>query len=279
MYTRLAFSIAAHLEPEILLVDEVLAVGDADFQKKSLGRMSELGESGRTVLFVSHSMPAILRLCPRVILLDAGGVVADGLSSNVVRTYLQSGLGSTAEREWGDVATAPGDDAVRLKAVRVRAESGEVSEEIDIRQPITLELEYWHLATDAKFRPFANVHLYNDEGVCLFVSADHVNRHWYNSPRRQGVVRAICRIPGNYFAEGRISVMAAVSSYDPTLVHAKEPDAVSFVVVDRSAGDGARGQHPHDLPGVVRPLLEWTIETDSRDMALRQRSSERRLAR
>nr|MBA3737255.1 ABC transporter ATP-binding protein [Actinomycetota bacterium] len=116
MYMRLAFSVAAHLEPEILLVDEVLAVGDAAFQKKCLGRMEELSGTGRTVLFVSHSMPSVLRLCPRVILLDGGHVTADGNSSAVVEEYMGRGSGG-AEREWPDRAAAPGDDRVRLASV------------------------------------------------------------------------------------------------------------------------------------------------------------------
>src|SRR5205809_625485 len=129
MYMRLAFSVAAHLEPEILLVDEVLAVGDAQFQKKCLGRMEELGGTGRTVLFVSHSMPSVMRLCARVILLDGGHLTADATGSQVVEEYMGRG-GGAAEREWPDLETAPGDGRVRLKAVRVVNERGELAPEI-----------------------------------------------------------------------------------------------------------------------------------------------------
>jgi lipopolysaccharide transport system ATP-binding protein len=97
MQVRLGFAVAAHLEPEILIIDEVLAVGDAEFQKKCLGKMSEIGQAGRTIVFVSHSMPAILRLCDRAILLDHGRVVTDGPTHDVVRTYLESDLGRTGE--------------------------------------------------------------------------------------------------------------------------------------------------------------------------------------
>ena len=144
MYLRLAFAVAAHLEPEILLVDEVLAVGDADFQKKCLGRMEQIGESGRTVIFVSHSMPSVIRLCERVILLDQGGVVADGRPREVIHQYLDSGLGSSAERVWDTPDVAPGDTVARLKAVRV-VQDGRVDEEIDIARPVDLEVEYWLL--------------------------------------------------------------------------------------------------------------------------------------
>jgi homopolymeric O-antigen transport system ATP-binding protein len=267
MYMRLAFSVAAHLEPDVLLVDEVLAVGDADFQKKCLGRMSGLTDAGRTVLFVSHSMTTIFRLCPRVILLDKGGVVADGPSGEVVARYLSSGLGSSAARSWEDPADAPGDGSVRLRAVRILNERGEVVEEVEVRQRFAVELEYDVLETPPNFRPVANLHFFNDHGVCLFVTGDHVNREWYETDRRTGGVRATCWVPGDLLNEGRVTVTAAVSSLNPTLVHAREDDAVSFMVVDRSDGTGARGVFARDLPGAVRPLLEWSVTTDSHTAA------------
>src|SRR4051812_3656645 len=116
MYMRLAFSVAAHLEPEILLVDEVLAVGDAAFQKKCLGRMEELSGTGRTVLFVSHSMPSVLRLCRRVVLMDGGSVQLDGSPGSVIEEYLGHG-GGAAERIWAAITDAPGDELVRLRSV------------------------------------------------------------------------------------------------------------------------------------------------------------------
>ena len=117
MYLRLAFSVAAHLDPEILLVDEVLAVGDVAFQRKCLDKMQDVGKKGRTVLFVSHNMPAIARLCERTILLDSGGVREDGPSHRVVANYLSSDVGTTAAREWRDAAAAPGNRTARRRAV------------------------------------------------------------------------------------------------------------------------------------------------------------------
>ena len=108
MKVRLAFSVAAHLEPEILIVDEVLSVGDADFQKKSLSKMENIGQEGRTVLFVSHSMSAISRLCERAILLERGKVIADGPAHQVVSSYLNSSSGTSAERVWSDPGQGPG---------------------------------------------------------------------------------------------------------------------------------------------------------------------------
>ncbi len=259
MYLRLAFAVAAHLDPDILLVDEVLAVGDADFQKKCLGRMEEIGRSGRTVVFVSHSMPAILRLCERVILLDQGGVLADGAPHEVVRAYLDAGLGSSVERIWEHPDSAPGDDLVRLKAVRVRS-GGRITEEIDIRMPIDLEVEYWQLRRADGIWPSVNLHITNEDGILLFVTSDFNDKVWRIASRDEGTVRAVCRIPGNFLAEGRHFVLAAISTFNPTFVHALESDVVSFQVVDRSVGDGVRGEYPNDWPGAVRPLLDWKVQ-------------------
>ena len=262
MYMRLAFSVAAHLEPDILLVDEVLAVGDSEFQKKCLGRMSDFSTAGRTVLFVSHSMPTIFRLCPRVILLDRGGVVADGPSTAVVGKYLSSGLGSSAERVWDDPEQAPGNDLVRLRAVRVLDEAGAVADEVDSRGRFAVEVEYDLLRVQDNIRPFANLHFFNDEGVCLFVSGEHVNPRWNETECRLGRMRSTCWVPGDFLNEGRVIVTAAVSSLDPTEVHARENDAVAFMVVDKGQG-GARAGFARDLPGAVRPLLEWSVSAES----------------
>jgi lipopolysaccharide transport system ATP-binding protein len=259
MKVRLGFAVAAVLEPEILLIDEVLAVGDADFQKKCLGKMSEIGAGGRTIVFVSHSMPAILRLCDRAILLDHGRVVVDGPTHEAVGRYLESGPGRTSSREWPDPASAPGDDVARLKSVRVVPVGGGPADEIEIRRPIDIEVEYW-TETPGDQRPSVNLHFYNDEGVCLFINNDWNDRRWRDASRRPGLVRAVCHIPGNFLAEGRVIVTAVVSTYDPTVVHAQETDAIAFVVVDRSEGDGARGEFANEYPGVVRPLLEWHVE-------------------
>src|SRR5215204_31657 len=121
MYMRLAFAVASHLEPEILVVDEVLAVGDAQFQKKCLGKMSNAALEGRTVLFVSHNMIAVQSLCQRVIWLDHGEIVDNGPSPKVVSNYLTSAAGATSSEEvYDNVKTAPGNDTVRFHRVRVR---------------------------------------------------------------------------------------------------------------------------------------------------------------
>lgn len=256
MYMRLAFSVAAHLEPEILLVDEVLAVGDADFQKKCLGKMGDLSASGRTVLFVSHSMPSVLRLCPRVLLLDGGHLTADGSGPRVIEEYIGRGAGAT-ERVWNDQATAPGDDRVRLHAVRVVDSAGVASADVDIREPVIIEIDYWNLTDDPGFCPLSNMHVFNGDGTMLFASiqADRPTGTAVIGPR---LVKTRCTIPGNFLAEGSIFIRTAVTSLSPTVIHAVVHDVVAFHVVDPSVGDGARGDWAGDFPGVVRPLLHWS---------------------
>jgi lipopolysaccharide transport system ATP-binding protein len=255
MYLRLAFAVAAYLEPEILLVDEVLAVGDASFQKKCLNKMESVSEQGRTVLFVSHNMSSVTRLCERTILLDGGRVTCDGPSHEVVSVYLQSGLGTSAQRQWDDVQTAPGNDVVRLRAVRIRTESGEVTDTVDIRRPIGIEMEFDVLKPGRVLVP--NFHFVNEEGVYLFVANDH-DPQWRRRPRPSGRFISTAWIPGNFLSEGTLVVGAAVSTMDPVTVHFYERDAVAFHVADSLSGDSARGDYAGPFPGVVRPLLKWT---------------------
>ena len=260
MQVRLGFAVAAHLEPEVLFVDEVLAVGDAAFQAKCLGRIEAIGASGRTVIFVSHSMPAILRLCPRALLLDHGRVIAQGPSHEVVRAYLETDLGRTSERRWAR-HEAPGDEVARLKSIRVVTPDGQPGDEVDIRYPVHVQVEYWSELPGA-LRPYVNLHFFNDEGVCLFVSDDNSNEDWRRTRRSRRLVRSSVSIPGNFLAEGRVIVTVAVSTMNPTVVHAIERDAIAFQVVDRSDGDGVRGEWAGDWPGVLRPRLEWSVSTD-----------------
>lgn len=255
MYVRLAFAVAAHLEPEILIVDEVLAVGDASFQKKCLGKMEDVGQEGRTVLFVSHNMAAITRLCERVILLDQGHVMADGVPAQVVGEYLRSGMGSTAMREWPDLGTAPGNDLVRLRAVRMRDRQGAVADTMDIRESICMEVEYDVLVPGQVIVPHAD--FVNEEGTTAFVTID-LDPAWHRRPRPVGTFISTVRIPANFLAEGSLVAGIALSTMDPFIVHVHVPDAVAFHVTDALDGDSARGDYGGQMPGVVRPLLAWS---------------------
>jgi lipopolysaccharide transport system ATP-binding protein len=257
MYVRLAFAVAAHLDADILIVDEVLAVGDASFQRKCLKKMEDIGQHGRTVLFVSHNLASITRLCSRAILLEKGHVERDGAAHEVVRFYLHSDLGTTAAREWPDPQAAPGNEVARLRAIRVRTHDGEVTEKIDIRKAVQLELEWDVLQPGHVLVP--NLHFHNEEGLVIFITSD-LDATWRRRARDAGRYVSTVQIPGNFFAEGSISVGAAVSTMDPVFVHFYEPDAVAFEVIDVLAGDSARGDYGGPMPGVVRPLLDWTNE-------------------
>jgi lipopolysaccharide transport system ATP-binding protein len=259
MYLRLAFAVAAHLDTEILVVDEVLAVGDASFQKKCLAKMEDVGQHGRTVVFVSHNMMAVTRLCQRTILLDEGRVLDDGPSHEIVGSYLRSGLGTTAHREWPDDASAPGNHIARLRGVCVKTEDGEISEAMDIRYPIRIEMTFDVLEGGHQLVP--NFHLFNEEGVCVFIVNDQ-DPEWRHRTRPQGRFVSTVNIPGNFLAEGAIVVRAVVSTMDPVTVHFSEDDAVAFQVIDSLDGDSALGAFAGAYPGVVRPLLQWTTEHD-----------------
>ena len=254
MYVRLAFAVAAHLEPEILVVDEVLAVGDAAFQKKCLEKMESAGHEGRTVLFVSHNMPAVTRLCTRAIMLSDGYLIADGTAHAVVGTYLTSDLGTTAHREWSDEAEC-GDDVARLRAVRVLNDKGELSDALDIRRPIGIEVEFDVLTPGRVLVP--NFVITNEDGVCVCHPHDWQS-DWRGRPRSTGRYRRIAWIPGNFMAEGTFLIDMAISSYDPVITHCHERQVVAFQVIDTRDGDSARGDYAGPLPGVVRPTFQWT---------------------
>ncbi|MCI1279211.1 MAG: ABC transporter ATP-binding protein [Nitrospira sp.] len=260
MYLRLAFSVAAHLEPEILIVDEVLAVGDAAFQKKCLGKMEGVAKEGRTVLFVSHNMQAVTRLCERVILLDNGGVVGDGPASQLVTRYLSSSEGSTKVREWDDPARAPGSDVVRLRAVRARGEDGQPTDLVEIQKSVGVEIDYEVLKPGYMFHPCFSVH--NSEGVLLF-SAQDTDRTWMRRPRPAGRYTSTGWIPGDLLNEGALFVGVAIWTLAPDHCHFYERDAVAFHVVDSFEEGLSRGGWLGNVPGVIRPFCKWETQSEN----------------
>jgi lipopolysaccharide transport system ATP-binding protein len=258
MHVRLGFAVSAYLERDVLLVDEVLAVGDVEFQKKCLNKMQDVGKEGRTVLFVSHSMSAITRLCPRAILLEAGKVVADGPSSDVVHTYLtymSAGSKTMAVCEWQDLTKAPGGEVVRLVAVRVKTEDGEITETVDIRRPCHIEMEYEVLQSG--FVSIPSYNFYNEEGILIFGTLD-LHPEWRRRPRPAGRWVSTACIPGNFLAEGRFFVTASLATMHPWVMQFGERDVVAFQVIDGMDGDSARGDYGGTFEGVVRPLLQWS---------------------
>jgi lipopolysaccharide transport system ATP-binding protein len=271
MYLRLAFSVSAHLEPEILILDEVLAVGDTSFQQKCLNKMTELRKDGRTIIFVSHSMQSVTRLCERAMYLSEGTVVDDGQSQEVATGYLGSQIKIEAERTWANPAKAPGNEIARLCAVRVRTESGEVRNTLDIRRPVAVEMEFEVLEEGHVLVP--NYQFANEEGICVFATANH-DPVWHRRPRPLGRYTSTVWIPGNFLSEGTLLVGPAVSTMVPVKVHFFEPAAIAFQIVDTLDGDSVRGDYTGPMPGVVRPLLSWTTEFHSPSNSEPKRRSE-----
>ena len=258
MYLRLAFSVAVHLDAEVLTMDEVLAVGDVPFQQKCLDKMEEIRREGRTILFVSHSMAAVTRLCKRALLFEKGRIIADGPAHEVVGDYLGSERSLGAEKEWFDASEAPGNDVVRLRRVRVRDEAGETIAVADIRRSVGIEVTYEVLRQNQILTP--SFDLFNEAGVHLFAVHD-IGDEWRRRPRRVGRYVSTVWVPGNTLSEGRMLVQASVLSYIPvTMLHTREPNVVTFQVIDKCEGDSARGDYVGVVPGAVRPLLQWTTE-------------------
>jgi lipopolysaccharide transport system ATP-binding protein len=258
MYVRLAFSVAAHLEPDILLVDEVLAVGDAEFQQRCLGRMEDFSGSGRTVLFVSHNMQAVNQLCDRAILLDGGSIVQDGEPSDVVTHYLQSVHDSGSYIAWDELDAAPGDDVARLRSIRVVDETGETVNTADVRRPVGIEIVFRILRDGQSV--FPKIKLHDRRGDIAFNAID-TSPHW-NDPSPPGDYAATAWIPANLLNEGMASFDGAVCSIRAPKLrqHAAHYGGISFQIYDPGDGDSARGRFTGELRGVVRPLLDWTTE-------------------
>jgi homopolymeric O-antigen transport system ATP-binding protein len=257
MYLRLAFSVAAHLETEIVFVDEVLAVGDARFQKKCVNKMRDLGSKGRTLIFVSHSMPTITRLCERAVLLEEGRIIEDGPSLNVVHSYLSSDSGTSLERIWPEISKSPGNEIVRLRAVRVKHEDARHTDSIDICSPVGIEMQYDVLTPDYVLIPY--YHFFRENGVLAFEVLD-TNPEWRRRPRPKGRYKSTVWIPGNFLSEGMYSVYSAIITADPNITHVNERDTVTFQVIDSFKSDSARGDYRGTMSSAVRPLLKWDTQ-------------------
>jgi lipopolysaccharide transport system ATP-binding protein len=250
MYVRLAFAVAAHLEPEILIVDEVLAVGDARFQKKCLGKMSDVSEKeGRTVLFVSHNMAALKSLCDRAILLKSGCLVTDGETHDVVSSYLESDNDSLClERTWDNFETAPGNDKVRLHQIKVIPDRDNLtSDEITVKTPLRIEFEFWNCLDDAHLNLSMNVN--SLEGVCVFNSISR------SIPCPLGLIRGVCYIPGNFLNDETYQITMLVVQ-DCSTIHLICENLLCFTVHDDEREIDWYGK----WQGLVRPNLEWQVE-------------------
>jgi lipopolysaccharide transport system ATP-binding protein len=258
MFVRLAFSVAAHLEPEILIVDEVLAVGDVEFQKRCLGRMESYGQSGRTVLFVSHSMPTIARLCPRLLLLDRGRLVVDGPADHVIGVYLRGEQGTAALREWPDLASAPGDAWAKLRSLRVVDAAGMTSEVADVTEEVGIEVGFDVLSPEFPVAPW--IDLYTEGGTHVFSATDIEAAA---EPRPAGRYVTTAWIPEHLLNEGTVQVTVSLRTPQRGMKawkHAEVESALALQVVEQADAQTARGPFAGRMAGPVRPLLRWTTE-------------------
>jgi lipopolysaccharide transport system ATP-binding protein len=254
MYVRLAFAVAAHLEPEILIVDEVLAVGDAQFQKKCLGKMEDVSaREGRTVLFVSHNMAAISQLCSLSLWMEKGNLIMKSNATEVIREYLSSGSAvASGERRWS-LESSPADRRIRLLAIRVLNDVGEVSATIDMTRFFQVELEYEILQSCAGMR--TGFWIYTMEGVLVFVAGDNEDRAWRERRRPEGRYRSRCTVPAGTLNSGQYSVTAAADIQNCEMLFS-EASALCFTVEHTSVStlDGSGRS-----PGIICPSLDWKI--------------------
>jgi lipopolysaccharide transport system ATP-binding protein len=242
--------VAAHLEPEILIVDEVLAVGDASFQKKCLGKMGDVAKVGRTVLFVSHSMAAVAQLCQKAIWLEGGRIRKIGLSEDVIKDYLAYSNTLSAESQWSYPGDAPGDDLVRLLAVRVLQQEQGTSV-IDINVPSQIEIEFEVLKDIRDL--LTSIQVDNVMGICLFSNCD-----WRPNRLTPGRYRKHVELPGQLFAEGRIDVTIMLQLSSASFFSVFLPKAITVDAIDSDHPLSVRGHYKGPWAGVVRVALPWS---------------------
>ena len=257
MYVRLAFAVAAHLEPEILIVDEVLAVGDADFQKKCLGKMNQVTGEGRTVLFVSHNMGAIQALCNKGIILKSGQVFLNGSTNSVISAYNDMVFNNVkGEIRWEIHENAPGNNVAKIKAVRVLNTLNKICNIIPDDEELSIEIDFWNAKNGNYLTP--NIQLISNSGVFVLSSGNWAsttaNVDAYSTAKFQkGNYRSRVKIPAFFLNEGVFYVNAVINQ-DASNIVAYCEEAVSFTIVDTG---GMKKEYNDPFSGVVRPKFEW----------------------
>ena len=256
MYVRLAFGVAAHLEPEILILDEVLAVGDASFQKKCLGKMEDVGKQGRTVLFVSHNLSAVSNLCMRCVMMEGGLLAHYGDTEDVLNKYIDQAIETKGEVAWHSPESMPGDDVVRLSGVKIQSE-GKVTVTPRIDKEIEIIVEYVNHSPGKKL--CVSIHLNDKNDNCVFASgnlpgAASVSDRWGGAPHSKGSYSTTCRIPANFLNNALYRVSVFLIS-DVTNIHLRIKDIITFDVQDMT-----EREYLGDIIGAVRPTLHWSTE-------------------
>jgi lipopolysaccharide transport system ATP-binding protein len=254
MALRLAFAVAAHLEPEILVIDEVLAVGDAAFQQRCIGKMGDVSKQGRTVLFVSHNIAAVQSLCQRGVLLENGRVTKIGLVNEVVDHYLSGVVSAFSEWNRDERMATPLGTHARLMKVRVLSASGKLTDRCGLADSFTLQFEYEVLVADSELNLSLVAHSQDD--VSVFTSVSLTDARWFGKPHPVGKFRSQVTLPANFFNNGRYSFSVSLMERQSQVVDSARR-AVAIDLVDY--GDN-RGGYFGNWGGVVRPLLDWNTE-------------------
>ena len=249
MYVRLAFSVAAHLEPDILVVDEVLAVGDADFQKKAIGKMQDVSKGGgRTVLFVSHNMNSINTLCTSAVMMKNGQIIKKGLTQEIVNHYLFNENSVKTSVKWNN-ENAPGNEFSKLLSAKLVDSNNSSIDFIDIDTEVGIEFEYEIFSNKYQFVP--NIHIFTNKNECVFVSASS------SSTSEVGIHKATMWIPKKILNVGTYVFGIALSSFNPTVVHFYKESALLVEAVENI--NNRQSSYVGNLPGIVRPEINWTI--------------------
>ncbi len=258
MAVRLAFAVAAHLEPDVLIIDEVLSVGDQAFQRKCLGKASQLGAQGRTVLVVSHNLAAVANLCRRAVLMQNGRLVADDVPERIIDQYLSEMRAGDGQRVWADDDSAPSSKEVRLRAITVTGNGADTpASEVDIDQEIRLLVEYRVLVDNTPIS--IQIQVKDETGTFVFWSANAPSMNlepdpWFGKPYPVGDYRSECRIPANFLNDTRYFVSVQIGP-EVGVVSLREEAALSFVVHDTGA---MRQEYTGSWLGpVIRPKLKW----------------------
>lgn len=250
MYVRLAFAVAAHLDPEILIVDEVLSVGDASFQKKCLRKMSTVGQN-QTVIFVSHNMVAIKSLCKRVILLDKGKIIMSGETNEVVNRYIDGGEIGTFERTWPDKKLALQNESLIITKVRVADQRGHLSKRIDTDTPFNVEL-YYQVKKNNSYIGMTLV-FYDNENNCILSTINNHEKKWYGKPMMRGNYKSVCHIPKNFLNYGYFNLSLNIFGHNFS-DSAQKDEILNLEILD---GTQVRGDYYGGFSGHVRPLFDW----------------------
>jgi lipopolysaccharide transport system ATP-binding protein len=253
MYVRLAFAVAAHLEPEILIVDEVLAVGDAEFQKRCMGKMKDVSGQGRTVLFVSHNMEAVQNLCSRAMVLYNGKVLYEGGTSESVLKYLQASSTLQSHAEWLP-GTGPGNQVARLRKISVSPGRGTGEGYIDTLSGFSLEIEIENLQ-DTQQQLDITYHLVDERGILVNVNSTGFKLE--PGKYTKGLIKSRVYFGGNILNEGVYTISRLLLVKDRGYVVTEWNDTISFEIV--KAATGYLGQHGVKEGVVKTTNTDWEM--------------------